>query len=204
MRISMPKQGPLNISSYDSVTAWTIELDGDNPRRLTQWRNGLEILPSSFSPEGMLLAASQIEEDGRGPKYKAIALRTDGSGSSVLAADASSPAFSPDGSRIALRVQQTPADTGSRRGRFYDGGLVIMRPDGTERRYLVPTTFFDELPPSWDPGGERLAYDERKSVVEINADGTCRRKVLARTATLFYFGAVWQPGPGREAGRIAC
>jgi Tol biopolymer transport system component len=202
MRIS--KQEPVSIDSYDSVTTWTIELDGDNQRRLTRWRNGLETVPSSFSPDGALLTASQIEEDGNGPKYKAIALRTDGSASSVLAADAMSPSFSPDGSQIAMLVRRVPGETKGGRSRSYRGALVVMRSDGTERRYLAPTTFFDERTPSWDPAGERLVYGERQTIVEINADGTCKRKVLTQTATLFYFGAAWQPGPGREAGPITC
>jgi len=41
------------------------------------------------------------------------------------------------------------------------------------------------------------------SIMEINADGSCRTKVLS-VPKVTLFGATWQPGPGREAGPIAC
>ena len=64
---------------------------------------------------------------------------------------------------------------------------------------------------SWDPSGQRLAFDRYRgdhyewanSILEINADGSCETEVLAKKRTIFY-GAAWQPGPGREAGRIGC
>jgi hypothetical protein len=39
--------------------------------------------------------------------------------------------------------------------------------------------------------------------MEVNADGSCPTKILSipRTAVL---NPIWQPGPGREAGPIAC
>ena len=45
------------------------------------------------------------------------------------------------------------------------------------------------------------AYKE--AVMEINADGSCKTKLLS-VPSVTLFGAVWQPGPGREAGSIAC
>ena len=70
--------------------------------------------------------------------------------------------------------------------------------------------------PSWDPSGRRLAFT-RTRVVEngydnpmkgdalmaINANGTCLKRVYTDRETTLY-GAAWQPGPGREAGPIAC
>jgi len=64
---------------------------------------------------------------------------------------------------------------------------------------------------SWDPSGERIAFDRFRgshhewanSVVQINADGTCEDEILARKRTVFV-GTGWQPGVGRGAGRIDC
>jgi len=39
--------------------------------------------------------------------------------------------------------------------------------------------------------------------MEINANGTCRTRILSHPKVAF-FGATWQPGPGREAGPIVC
>jgi hypothetical protein len=41
------------------------------------------------------------------------------------------------------------------------------------------------------------------AVMEINADGSCATKVLFAPKNAF-LSPVWQPGPGREAGPIAC
>jgi hypothetical protein len=39
--------------------------------------------------------------------------------------------------------------------------------------------------------------------MQINADGTCPTKLLSSPRAKF-FAPAWQPGSGREAGRIAC
>jgi Tol biopolymer transport system component len=198
-----PRSGPPVISSYDSITTWTIEIDGSGQRRLTPWRNGLEVRPSSFSPDGSLLAASRFKE-GDEHFEDALLVRTDGSGWSLLASNATRPAFSPDGSHIALFAYLPRVKHRLGRYGFYRGGLTVMKADGTDSRFLARAPFAEQSPPSWDPSAERLAYTEHTSVLEINVDGTCRRKVLTGTNERLYFGPVWQPGPGREAGRIAC
>ena len=40
--------------------------------------------------------------------------------------------------------------------------------------------------------------------MQVNADGTCLSTVLPASLDTAFFGVAWQPGPGREAGRIAC
>jgi hypothetical protein len=191
------------IRSYDSITTWTIEIDGGGQRRLTPWRNGLEIRPSSFSPDGSLLAASRFEESDEHFE-DAILIKTDGSGWSLLASNATRPSFSPDGSHIALFTYLPRVRPPLGRYGFYRGGLTVMKADGTESRFLARAPFAEQSPPSWDPSAERLAYTEHTSVLEINVDGTCRRKVLTGVKERLYFGPAWQPGPGRGAGRMDC
>ncbi len=71
--------------------------------------------------------------------------------------------------------------------------------------------------PSWDPSGERLAFTalggagksglpplgQRRSIEEVNADGSCRKPLLAPQRG-FFAGVAWQPGADRGAGLIAC
>ncbi len=39
--------------------------------------------------------------------------------------------------------------------------------------------------------------------MEVNADGSCRRKILSIRRTIL-FGATWQPDAQGEAGPISC
>ena len=75
----------------------------------------------------------------------------------------------------------------------------------------------DDVFQSWDPSGKRIAFvryrpEETESdeigigsaIMEVNADGSCLRPVLTPSRGIAFYGVAWQPGPGREAGRIAC
>jgi len=194
-------------SRTESAAAiWLADLAGGPSRRLTPWRDGLENLPSSFSPDGTVLALSRDRPGRGGPE--AVAMRLDGTGSTVLARNASQPVYSPDGSEVAfVRVQERRLETTS--------DLFAMNADGSQARRLTKTPGKLESWPSWDPSGERLAYAQFGSgsladllglgnaVMQINADGSCRKKLLSERGAAFY-GPAWQPGPGREAGRVEC
>jgi len=45
--------------------------------------------------------------------------------------------------------------------------------------------------------------DPTGAILEIDADGSCNRRLLFARGVVFR-AAAWQPGPGREAGRIEC
>ncbi len=96
-----------------------------------------------------------------------------------------------------------------------------MSADGKVRRPLTHTRWISESHPSWDPSGQRIAFNSFRiskepfdalfdtllpignSIVQVNSDGSCREKVISVPGVGIY-GALWRPGPGREAGRIAC
>jgi len=52
-------------------------------------------------------------------------------------------------------------------------------------------------------GTERGLFGFGDAVIEMNADGSCPTTIL-RDRNVAFYGATWQPGPGREAGPIAC
>ncbi len=98
---------------------------------------------------------------------------------------------------------------------FSPSELAIAAADGSGVTGLTQTRNL-ELAPSWDPSGERIAYillspvlgeasflGAGDSIMEINSDGSCKTKVLSIPRSTL-FGAMWQPGPGREAGAITC
>jgi Tol biopolymer transport system component len=212
--------GRFSPKPWKSTTVWTIGLDGSGLRQLTEWANGVEDLPSSFSPDGSTLALTH--RDVFRDRVDATALRLGGGGTYVLAEDASWPRYSPDGSRIAFLGIRRVGDTSCcEQGDGFSVDLYTMGADGSSRLRLTDTPAKAERPASWDPSGERLAYttkgaptesasgDLEAAVMQINADGTCRSRLSVQAPRVrgyrvsFHYPS-WQPGPGREAGRIEC
>lgn len=206
-----PHRGKVTV--FRSTSVWLLDIDTGTVTQLTLWRNGLFALPSSFSPDGSTLAISR----DRGHRSSAVAIRLDGSGETVLARDASEPVYSPDGTQAALVTLGKRRTIGSKGEHltYSPTELAVAAADGSKLTELTHTRNL-ELLPSWDPSGQRLAYillspvlDEATalgfgdSIMEVNADGSCRTKVLSAPNVAFY-GPTWQPGPGREAGPIAC
>lgn len=204
-------------SAYLSISIWLVDSRGGQPRQLTPWRNGLLLSPSSFSPDGATLLAERAKElDKRFPEI--VSLPLDGGRPTVLFKDGIEPTYSPHGTAIAF---VRPRDTGRVTlpvGSDVQGGdLFVASPIGSRTTRLTFTPKRREAHPSWDPSGERLAFIQRpakpnpvaqrretgSSIVEMNADGSCRHRLLF-TRGFAYREVAWQPGPGREAGRIAC
>lgn len=96
-----------------------------------------------------------------------------------------------------------------------------MSIDGTTTYPVRRTNHTDETHPSWDPSGQRIAFNSfhtskdptealfdrllpfGNSIMQVNVDGSCRQKLLSLKNTALY-GPAWQPGTDREAGRIEC
>jgi Tol biopolymer transport system component len=205
-------QGGMGVSSK-STTIWIADLASGRLRQLTPWRNGFDNAPSSFSPDGSVLAYSQVREDGG---HRALAMPVAGGPATVLARDAMEPVFSPDGERVAfLRGHQASFKYRESRVAVFLTDLFVAGSDGSKARRLTKTPTARELFPNWDPSGSRIAYTEMNmrpaagifgfgdAIVQINADGSCRSEILS-SPRLAYFGPAWRPGPGREAGPIAC
>lgn len=194
---------------FHGASIWTVDLLTGAQRQLTPWRDGLYYGASSFSPDGSTLLATH-EDNSLLNEPEPVALELDGSGSRRLLEAGSSPVYSPDGSEIAL-----VRNTAHGKDREETTDLYVIRADGTDVRRLTGTPGGYESSPSWDPSGERLAYvrlsfvrtetgvSGTSALMQINADGTCRTKVPS-SPNAFLFAPTWQPGPGREAGRIEC
>ena len=166
------------------------------------------------APDGSVLAINRSV--GEKPP-DAIGLTFDGTASIVLARNAFDPIYSPEGGRIAfLRgPRKTFRDRdGTTTATWTD--LYTMNAGGGGRKRLTKSPRAVEVAPRWDPSGQRLAYTELRpldsntsflgfgnSIFAINSDGSCRTRLLSDPRAIL-FGATWQPGPGREAGRIAC
>jgi Tol biopolymer transport system component len=208
-RVQVRRTGKRTITIRNSI--WSLDFEKGKARRLTPWR-GEFLTPTSYSPDGLTLAASAY--DFR--RYRAVAIDLRNGHTSLLARNATEPIYSPDGSSFAfvrwrpwdssdakeeasmmseLRVGQVGAPVGSR---------LLLRMRGR-------LTW-----PSWDPSGQRLAFvnsldehpgdhglEDGNRVMSINADGTCLTKVFS-DPDMALRGAAWQRGVGREAGPISC
>lgn len=200
--------------SYFSATAWTIAVAGGDPRRLTPWRNGLLNEPASFSPDGKLLLLDRT----RTPLVpsEVVALNLGDGTTRLVARNAEEPAFSPDGTRIALVSYRDHLRVQTADGPVPVGELYVVRASGSNARRLTRTPQIQESDPSWDPSGERLAFvsggsglGSGSSLVQVNADGSCGRRVLGPDRRPDFdspalYGPAWRPGPGRGAGPIPC
>lgn len=209
---------PLSIlrGGYDSTTAWLIDLSSGQQRRLTNWKNGLHIEPSSFSPDGASLAVSM--RNRRVGEARAIQL-SDGT-SRLIARQAEEPVYSPDGSRIAFISYRDGnlVETGDEP--MLASELYTIGSDRTGLKRVTNSPRWHEASPSWDPSGQRLAYTQTTGrefialgftniVMQVNADGSCPKAVFGKhrndaVNSPGIYGPAWRPGPGREAGPIAC
>jgi Tol biopolymer transport system component len=199
-------QGP-----YLSTSLWLADLERDDSRQLTHWRHDFHLVPSSFSPDGEVLLATRVDEREQSPEIVALPIRS--RQISPVIRSGIEPSYSPDGSKIAfVRYSRTERD-----GRYGQGSdLYVAAADGSATSRLTFSPARREASPSWDPSGQRLAYTQFPSkqtwraqegigsaIVEINTDGTCRHRLLF-TSGISYREPTWQPGPGREAGRVEC
>ncbi len=201
-----------------ATTIWVADAGGGKAVRLMPRRKGVEYLPSSFSPDGSVLAVTCKDLRSNRSRVLLFGLgrRPD---VRVLARGASEAVFSPDGSQIAL-VRETVARRGKLRV-VVNKDLYVMSVDGISNEVVTPTARLAETHPSWDPSGQRIAFNSYhlsrepieelfnellpfgNSIMEVNPDGSCKQKILSlRKGALR--GPVWRPGQGREAGRIEC
>lgn len=215
-RIAFSREG-LEGSLLFSSTPWVARADGGGAHRVAGWRRDTEYVPSSFSPDGSALAVTRTKFASEESRALLIRL-SKGGGMRLLARRASEPVFSPDGSQIAFVRHSI-----ERPMKFVvvHRDLYVMSTDGKTSRPLTRTRWVAESHPSWDPSGQRIAFNSFRigkdpidalfdqllpvgnSVVEVNSDGTCRHKVFS-LREIAIFGAAWQPGVGREGSRIEC
>jgi Tol biopolymer transport system component len=207
------------LGEYESTSTWLFNLQTRELRQLTRWRDGLSNMPTSFSPDGTLLAMTKDDENLDGSRV--VLAHTDGSGATELFEQASEAVISPNGSQIAFAGYLNPTVIEAEEGRDYTiGELYVASIDGSNVRRLTRNATKIETSPSWDPSGERIAYVQMAAdtsfvptlsflfpfgneIREMNADGSCK-KTVRRDPKLAFYGVAWQPGVERGAERIVC
>lgn len=120
-------------------------------------------IPKLDSREGQVVFAAL---DQSGHRFHIYQMNADATDQRILIEDASEPAFSPDGNRLAYFSWRSDAV-----------GLHIRNLVTGEDRVLTGND--NDAYPSWSPDGSRLAFwdTSNDTILTINADGTDRRAI---------------------------
>ena len=224
-RIRRPKLDPNNPKSlipalehsFGGSTTWIAPVAGGKARRLTEWENNRWAQPSSFSPDGSLLAVTMVPPLSA-ERVDTVDLATGRTRTVEMKAGEAS--FSPDGSRIAFTSYRAGGSVPGFDEPEGTTDLYVADADGNDVHRLTRTSELDETTPSWDPSGSRLGYLRtpggmleflglKGEVMQSNADGTCPTLVaepakLGKRADASVQAPVWIPGAERGAGPISC
>jgi Tol biopolymer transport system component len=198
-------------SVWSSASIWAVDVFGGLPRRVTPDRNGVWMYAGSFSLDGEDLLASRLPRRG---SWSVVRINLTSGKTTVFLRRAADPVYSPDGSRVAFVRWRNVHRRGGKSESRSDLFTVWSDGGGLRRVTSSPGSDYSQ---SWDPSGERLAFVRYlpewlepeelgygSAVMQVNADGSCLGFVLRPSLDIAFFGIAWQPGPGREAGRIEC
>jgi Tol biopolymer transport system component len=174
--------------------------------------NPLQIVDPKHAESGALPSSSA---DGSRLAFTADVYPDDDPVLGVVDADGAN-LYSPDGSSFAFVRWKPWSATGAKEEASSVGELRVGSVGAPVGSRLLVRMRGRLTAPSWDPSGQRLAFvnsldedpgdrglEDGNRVMAINADGSCLTKVFSNPDFTVY-GAAWQPGPGREAGLIAC
>src|SRR5687768_4980987 len=167
--------------------AFRIDTTTGTPVRL--FAAGVVAMDPTPSPDGSRIAFVDADYvDGTGDIFVA---NGDGTGRQPLTTSPElddSPAWSPDGQRIAFRSYQAG----------YEGEIWVADANGTNPRNLTPTTgtaIVDNRRPAWSPDGQKIVFASTRGgdwgIWIMNADGSDPRQ-LTNTPELDA-EPVWSP-----------
>jgi TolB protein len=197
-------QGQLNYDQYDEVVyggggrIMVMRPDGSGKRELA-YSHSTDVI--SWSPDGRWIAyeAYCCDPNSRPAVY---IVHPDGSGRRLIATDAFSPSWSPDGKLLALSDGDGSL--------FSDHTPVVLRVSSGKKLHLVfgPSGLSDSI--AWSPDGSKIAFiagevpvaapTPNASVYVANADGNFEQAISTQEnldAVTEIHGLAWLPG-GRD------
>ena len=103
----------------------------------------------------------------------------------TIVENASGPAWSPDGTRIAF---ERPSSVGE-----YSNDIWVVGAGGSNPSQLTSGPMSDSSP-AWSPDGRRLAFIRDEGIYVMNADGSGVRPIARPTEEVGYSTPTWSPG----------
>jgi TolB protein len=138
-----PRAAAAGTDGWYGMNLWSVGIDGSAPRRLTQGRKVLRAVWSE--PAGLIAYWTRDME--------IWVMRADGSNARRVASPGASPAFSPDGTRIAYARLPEEWQPGGLPGGF--DLHVVELATGADREL---TSGYDDAEPVWTPDGRALLF----------------------------------------------
>jgi dipeptidyl aminopeptidase/acylaminoacyl peptidase len=92
----------------------------------------------------------------------------------------SAPAWSPDGTRLAVVTRWA--------NRY---GILVMQPDGSGQQQV--TSDGGDIDPAWSPDGTKIAFANAGNVYTVQTDGSGRTQVSHNPANSYAWHPTWSP-----------
>src|SRR5262249_37291630 len=145
-----------------------------------------------LTPDGKPVVVERLVNQGTDAEAGAVdVVGADGTGLHRLTpGDASSPAWSPNGRRIAYIAYNSDIAYNSGAGR-----LFVMKADGSSKRQLAASAgeCCYASSPTWSPDGRQIAYSRGGVIYTVHADGSAQRPLTPGSS---FDCAAWSPnGP---------
>ena len=187
---------------------FAMSADGSNVRPIMENTGVLRQPPLHWSPDGNSIAfvmprgfltrenerTSHPDYPRRDAESTLYVAATDGSGPIAVVSPAVTPAWSPDSSRIAFQLNETPD------ANYYSWALYTIRPDGTDLRKVVGDLPRGSGEPiKWSSDGSEIRLG-RNVIIVAKADGS-ERSIL-QGLHVFRSYAVWSPDGSAVAVQV--